>query len=73
MIVCTPRPRVRCQSYGVAYSQVLQTAASYMYILCMCLYIYRYLIYIGLVLKRRNVGHGIVRLGKVGKVRTVIR
>lgn len=43
-----------------------------MYILrYVCVYIYRYLVYIGLVLKRRNVGHGIVRLGKVGKVRAV--
>lgn len=42
-----------------------------MYILrYVCVYISRYLIYIGLVLKRRNVGHGIVRLGKVGKVRS---
>lgn len=64
MIVCTPRPRV---SRTVSLIQKCRKQQRHIDIY----YIYRYLIYIGLVLKRRNVGHGIVRLGKVGKVRTV--
>lgn len=64
MIVCTPRPRV---SRTVSLIQKCRKQQRHIDIY----YIYRYPIYIGLVLKRRNVEHGIVRLGKVGKVRAV--
>lgn len=60
---------VRCR----LFTSVANSSVIYVYTMYVSIYMYipRYLIYIGLVLKRRNVGHGIVRLGKVGKVRTV--
>lgn len=70
MIVCTPRPRV---SRTVSLIQRVRKQQRHICIYYVYVYIYisALYIYIGLVLKRRNVGHGIVRLGKVGKVRAV--